>query len=135
MSGQPHAAVDGGQREARERAGEQCLPARPAEHEADARGQLGVTQAHAVGPDEPQGEVEAGEGGGSDGSAGEAVRLVRGERGHSQQGERAGERRGGQPVRKAVDGHVDQGERDGDQGEPGERAQLPTGRRAGGHDG
>jgi len=42
VPGQQHPAVDGGQGERGKSAGEQCLPADPAEHGADTGGEFGV---------------------------------------------------------------------------------------------
>lgn len=133
MRGDERAAAHGGQRKPEKGSGDDRLPARPAEHEAKARGQLGVAEAHLSPPEQAQGEVEAGENGGTHGGAGEEAGVVPGERGHGQQGEGASEGGGGQTVREAVDGYVSEGERHGDQGQPSQCGQLPAGRDAGGH--
>jgi DNA polymerase I len=135
VRGDERAAAHGSQRKPEERAGEQCLPARPAEHEAEARGQLGVAKADPARPDQQQGQVEAGEGGSADRGAGEIAGLMAGQRGCGQQGERPSERGGGQRVREPVHGDVDKGERDGYEGQPGQCCQFPGRSRAGGHDG
>lgn len=86
-------AVDGGEGERGEGAGEQDAPADPGKRGTDAGGELGITETYVAWSDDRQGQVEAREGGGADGRAAEVARLVSGERGNSQQCEGCQRRR------------------------------------------
>jgi hypothetical protein len=115
---QERGAVDGGQQEPGEAAGDEGGPASPCQQDPQARCGLDVAHAHPGRADQREQQAEAGQGDAAQDSLGQDMPVPpnRGRREQEQRG--AAKRRAGQHVWQPPHRGVDERERDGTKGEP-----------------